>query len=79
MVSRPAVVPAERVLDEEGTLVESAQAERAEVDVPFAVVDLDDSTMALVRLPVGLLPTSSPRLSYGPPYNLRCLPPHEGI
>jgi hypothetical protein len=29
----PAVVPAQRVLDEEGALVETAQAERAEVDV----------------------------------------------
>jgi hypothetical protein len=35
-------VPAQRILDEEGALVESAQAERAEVDIPFAVVDLDE-------------------------------------
>lgn len=39
----PAVLPAECVLDEEGALVESAQAERTEVDVPFAVVDLDEA------------------------------------
>jgi hypothetical protein len=30
------------VLDEEGALVESAQSERAEVNLPFAVVDLDE-------------------------------------
>ena len=45
----PAVVPAERVLDEEGALMESAQAERAEVDVPFAVVDLDEADIFLAQ------------------------------
>jgi len=42
-------VPAERVLDEEGALVESAQAERAEVDIPFAVVDLDEPDVFLAQ------------------------------
>jgi hypothetical protein len=46
---RPAVVPAERILDEAGALVESAQAERAEVDIPFAVVDLDESDVLLAQ------------------------------
>jgi hypothetical protein len=31
------------ILDGEGALVESAQAERAEVDIPFAVVDLNQA------------------------------------
>ena len=35
-------MPAERILDEQRAFVESAQAERAEVDVPLAVVDLDE-------------------------------------
>jgi hypothetical protein len=34
----PAVLPAERIPDKEGALMESAQSEGAEVDVPFAVV-----------------------------------------
>ena len=45
----PAVLPAERVLDEEGALMESAQAERAEVDVPFAIVDLDQADVFLTQ------------------------------
>jgi len=38
-----AAVPAKRILDEQGALVEAAQAERAEVDVPIAVVYLDQA------------------------------------
>jgi hypothetical protein len=42
-------VPAQRILDEESALVESAQAERAEVDVPFAVADLDEPDVLLAQ------------------------------
>jgi hypothetical protein len=42
-------VPAQRIFDEEGALVESAQAERAEIDIPFAIVDLDEPDRLLVR------------------------------
>jgi hypothetical protein len=42
-------VPAERVLDEESALMESPQAERAEVDIPFAVVDLDEPDEVLAQ------------------------------
>ena len=30
-------MPAQRILEEAGALVETAQAERAEIDIPFAV------------------------------------------
>jgi hypothetical protein len=46
---RLAVVPAERILDQEGALVESAQAERAEMDIPFAIVDLHESDVLLTK------------------------------
>ena len=39
----PAVLPAEGILDQAGALMEAAQAERAEVDIPFAIVDLDQA------------------------------------
>jgi hypothetical protein len=42
-------VPAERILDEEHSLVESAKSERAEVDIPFAIIDLDESDVAVLQ------------------------------
>ncbi len=42
-------MPAERILDEQGALVESTQSERAEVDIPYAVVDLDQSDELLTQ------------------------------
>jgi hypothetical protein len=38
-------VAAEHVLDQRGTLVEAAEAERAEVDVPLGVIDLDEANV----------------------------------
>jgi hypothetical protein len=42
-------VPAERILDQESALVESTQTERAEVDLPLAVIDLDESDELLAQ------------------------------
>ena len=38
----PPILAAEPILNREGAFVEAAQAQRAEVDVPFAVVDLHE-------------------------------------
>lgn len=39
----PAVLPAERIFNQQGALMEAAQAERADVDVPLAVIDRDQA------------------------------------
>ena len=39
----PPILAAEGILNREGAFVEAAQAQRAEVDVPFAVIDLDEA------------------------------------
>jgi hypothetical protein len=47
----PPVLAAKRVLDVRGALVEAAESERAEVDIPLGVIDLDEAD---VLAPEGL-------------------------
>jgi hypothetical protein len=39
----PPILTAEDILNREGAFVEAAQAQWAEVDVPFSVIDLDEA------------------------------------
>ena len=51
MLIAPPVVAAERILDLESALMKAAEPERAEVDLPFPIVDLDEpNILAAQRL-----------------------------
>ena len=39
----PPIVATERILDLEGAFMKAAEAERAEVDIPFPIIDLDEA------------------------------------
>ena len=42
-------MPAERIFNQQGALMESAQADGAEVHVPFAVIDLHQADVFLAQ------------------------------